>query len=210
MGVYARHNVLRQTLADLVTRAGFTCQLEVALPGSSLIPADVFVPTFVDGFPAAFDVSVTHPLHPSAQAPATVVTGAAAEARASSKVEFNESACRARAWSYTAVVSETTGAVNQAGQRLVRKLIRQEALLSGDDPADLAATAWHLLSSAVARALGCQLIKACAPEVLQPAVLSSSSLSSSLHPRGRPPSGLTRPTSCRRWQPRLPSALPRA
>ena len=39
MGVYARHNALRQTLADLVSCAGFACQLEVALPGSNLVPA---------------------------------------------------------------------------------------------------------------------------------------------------------------------------
>ena len=175
MGVYARHNNLRQALTGLVTRAGFACQLEVALPGTNLIPADVFVPTFVDGFPAALDVAVTHPLHPSAQAPATVVTGAAAEARASAKVAYYESACQARSWSYTAFVAETTGAVNQAGQRLVRKLIRQEALHSGEDPADLSARSWHLVSSAVARAVGSQLVKACAPEWLQPVGPSSSS-----------------------------------
>ena len=62
MGVYARHNALRQTLADLVSCAGFACQLEVALPGSNLMPADMFVPTFVDGRPAALDGAVTHPL----------------------------------------------------------------------------------------------------------------------------------------------------
>ena len=175
-GAYARHNNPRQALTGLVTRAGFACQLEVALPGTNLIPADVFVPTFVDGFPAALDVAVTHPLHPSAQAPATVVTGAAAEARASAKVAYYESACQARSWSYTAFVAETTGAVNQAGQRLVRKLIRQEALHSGEDPADLTARSWHLVSSAVARAVGSQLVKACAPEWLQPVGPSSSSV----------------------------------
>ena len=70
-----------------------------------------------------------------------MVTGAAAEARASAKVAYYESACQARSWSYTAFVAETTGAVNQAGQRLVRKLIRQEAYRGGWGPQGWAATA---------------------------------------------------------------------
>ena len=56
------------------------------------------------------------------------------------KVAHNEFACQARSWSYTAFVAETTGAVNQAGQRLVRKLVRQEALLSGNDYMAIAAS----------------------------------------------------------------------
>ena len=63
----ACHNAPRQSHTHLVNRAGFTCRLEVALPGSSLLPMNVFVPTFVDGFPDAFDVALTNPLRPSAQ-----------------------------------------------------------------------------------------------------------------------------------------------
>ena len=65
-------------------------------------------------------------------------------------------------------VSETTGAVNQAGQRLVRKLLRAEALHSDEDPAELLDSAWHSMVSAVARAVACHLTKACTPEWMQP------------------------------------------
>ena len=182
-GAYARHNVLRQTLADLVSSAGFSCMLEVALPGTDLVPADVFVPTFLDGCPAAFDAAVTHPLQPSAQAPATVVAGAAAEARAVSKVAYYGEHCTARSWTYTAFVAETTGAVNQAGQRLVRKLTRVQAPHSGEDPAEIAALSWHSIDNAVARAAATQLTKACAQAWVQPAPHPATTLAPTL--RGR-------------------------
>ena len=105
------------------------------------------MPTFLDGCPAAFDTAVTHPLHPSAQAPATVVAGAAAEARAVSKLTYYGEHCTARSWTYTAFVAETTGAVNQAGQRLVRKLTRAQALHSGEDTAEDEEVIWRSLVS---------------------------------------------------------------
>ena len=127
--------------------------LEVALPGINLVPAGVFVPTFLDGCPAAFDAAVTHPWHPSAQAPATIVAGAAAEARAVAKVAYYEDHCTARAWTYTAFVAETTGSVNQAGQRMIRKSTRAQVLHAGEDPAEIATLAWNSIASAVARAV---------------------------------------------------------
>ena len=177
MGVYARHNVLRNKIADLIKQAGFVCMLEVALPGTELVPADVFVPSFFDGETAAVDAAVTHPLHPSAQAhgqssgsaQATVVASTAAEARANAKVAYYEEKCRLRSWYYYTFVAETTGAVNQAGQRLVRRLTRAEAQRSGEDPVEISDRAWHALSSAVARSVAAQLTKACAEGWLQPA-----------------------------------------
>ena len=177
MGVYARHNVLRNKIAELIKQAGFVCMLEVALPGTALVPADVFVPSFFDGETAAVDAAVTHPLHPSAQAhgqssgsaQATVVAGIAAEARANAKVAYYEDKCRVRSWFYYTFVAETTGAVNEAGQRLVRRLTRAEAQRSGEDPAEISDRAWHGISSAVARSVAAQLTKACAEGWLQPA-----------------------------------------
>ena len=49
----ARNNNLRQALAELVPCAGFTYQHEAFLPGTHLIPADEFVPTFTYRFLAA-------------------------------------------------------------------------------------------------------------------------------------------------------------
>ena len=160
MGLYARHNVLRDTLATCCLSAGFPCRTEVQLPGTALVPADIFLPTLFNDAPTAVDVAVVHPLHPSHPAQAAMTTGAAAEARAAAKVAKYSESCRQRAWDYRAVVAETTGAWNQAGQRLVRRLAREHALRSGVDPAEAAAGTWCALSRALARAVGRQLVRA--------------------------------------------------
>ena len=57
-----------------------------------------------------------------------MTAGSTAEVRASSKVEYYACACQKRAWAFVALVGETTGAFNQAGERFVRKLTRAQAL----------------------------------------------------------------------------------
>ena len=85
LGMYKRHNVMRDTFVNLTSAAGLQCRTSVSLPGTNLVPADLFLPSFSD-VPTAVDVSVVHPLHPSRSAHAAVTTGAAAEARAEEKV----------------------------------------------------------------------------------------------------------------------------
>ena len=91
----------------------------MTLPGTELVPADALLPTLSD-VPLAADFSVVHPLHPSASAPAVVTAGELAEARALDKVNTYGAKCRERSWDFWAVVAETTGAWNQAGQRFFR------------------------------------------------------------------------------------------
>ena len=133
--------------------------LEMDLPGTDLVLGRV-CPNFLDSCPAAFDTAVTHPVQPSAQAQATMVAGAAAEDCAVATVAYYGERCQARAWSYT-------GAVNQAGQRLIGKLTRAQALHWGEDPAEIAGLAWHSIACGVARAVATQLTKACAADWLQ-------------------------------------------
>ena len=84
-GLYKRHNTMRDVFVDLAAAAGLCCRTNVSLPGTSLIPADLLLPSFTD-VPTAVDVSVVHPLHPSRSAQAAVTAGAAAEARAEEKL----------------------------------------------------------------------------------------------------------------------------
>ena len=62
-GMYARHNRLRDTLAEEFRSAGQSVQLEVQLPGGSPRPADILLLQPDEPTPAAVDVSVVHPLH---------------------------------------------------------------------------------------------------------------------------------------------------
>ena len=116
MGMYRRHNTVRDVFVDLAATAGLQCRTSVGLPGTSLIPGDLFLPAFSE-LPAAVDVSVVHPLHPSRSSQAAVTTGAAAEARAEEKVALYGAGCQVRHWDLWAVVAETTGAWCQSGQR---------------------------------------------------------------------------------------------
>jgi hypothetical protein len=159
MGIYTRHNCLRDTLATELCSLGFPCRTEVCLPGTSQVPADIFLPHVGEDSHTAVDVSVVHPLQPSASK-ATVTAGTSAEARAESKVRMYEEQCRVRSWRFVAFVAETTGEWNQAAQRFVRKTARAHALRTGADQKETSSVLWLKLSRAVARAVGRQLVRA--------------------------------------------------
>jgi hypothetical protein len=159
MGTYTRHNFLRDALATELCSLGFPNRTEVCLPGSTLVPADIFIPHLAEDSPTAVDVSVVHPLLPSTSQ-ATVTAGMSAEARAEAKVKSYGEVCRLRSWAYVAVVAETTGSWNQAAQRFIRRISRAHALRSGVDQKTTSAVLWLVLSRAVARAVARQLVRA--------------------------------------------------
>jgi hypothetical protein len=68
--------------------------------------------------------------------------------------------CQVRSWAFVAFVAETTGAWNQAAQRLVRKVVRAHCIRPGAEQKDTTAKLWLLLSRAVVRAVARQLIRA--------------------------------------------------
>ena len=130
MGMYKRHNSIRDAFVNLATSAGLQCRTSVGLPGTNLVPADLYLPAFSD-VPTAVDVSVVHPLHPSRSAKAETA-GASAEGRAEEKVRLYGEQCRERRWDFWAAVAETTGTWRSLGQRLVRQLARKRALKTGE------------------------------------------------------------------------------
>ena len=150
---------MRDAFVDLASAAGVCCRTSVGLPGTNLIPADLFFPSFSD-IPTAVDVSVVHPLHPSRSTQAAVTTGAAAEARAEEKVKFYGERCAERHWDLWAVVAETTGSWCHSGQRLVRQLARKRALRTGEALHDVAVDTWAAAAHALARAVARQLVRA--------------------------------------------------
>ena len=78
----SRHNKLRDVLAESCQRAHLGVQVEmgshVTPNHSHTCPADLLVPNWVLGKPAAFNLSVTSPLNPTIILEASVTTGAAA------------------------------------------------------------------------------------------------------------------------------------
>ena len=158
--LYARHNYIRDTLASILCNLGFPCRTEVCLPGTDIVPADIFIPSIAEGSPTAVDVSVVHPLQPSHHATATVTAGTSAEARAASKVAFYSDKCSTRCWAFSAFVAGTTGAWSHVAQRLVRKVSRAHSLRSGEDRAETMSSIWCALSRALAQSVGKQLVTA--------------------------------------------------
>ena len=155
MGIY---NTIRDCAA-LAVLFGLESRTEVALPGSELVPADVFFPSFSDEA-TAVDVSVVHPLHPSHNAHAAVTAGTAAEARAAEKVAVYAEKCKERSWTYWALVAETTGAWNLAGQRFLGRLARARSLRTGEALSDASKAVWAAVTVALAKAVARQLVRA--------------------------------------------------
>jgi len=58
MGMYTRHNTLRDAMVDLASSVGLQCRTSVGLPGTNLVPADLFLPS--SDVPTAVHVSVVH------------------------------------------------------------------------------------------------------------------------------------------------------
>ena len=73
-------------------------------------PADLFVPNWVLGKPAAFDLSVTSPLNPTTLLEASVTTGVAALTTELRKHSSNDTKCKDLDWVCVPLVMESYGA----------------------------------------------------------------------------------------------------
>ena len=91
--VVYRHNRLRDMVAESCRRADLSIHLEVGhnlTPDhSNTRPADILIPHWCMGKPAALDLSVTSPLNPLTLLEAGVTAGAAAKATEERKLKAN-------------------------------------------------------------------------------------------------------------------------
>ena len=141
-GRYARHNALREVLADELRKAGFlvTSEEQVPLteppdrpPGPSpslpaFRPADLLVHSFKAGKPLAIDVTVTHPLRTSCAALASGLSPSVDASRAeSAKVEKYSEACSRAGWLFMPFALETTGGWGPKARRLIQILASAQA-----------------------------------------------------------------------------------
>ena len=96
------HNKLLDTLAEACRRVHLSVKVEA---GSNLTrdhshscPADMLVPNWSVGKPAAVDLSVTSPLYLNILLEVGVTAGAAGRATELSKHEANDGKCRELGW----------------------------------------------------------------------------------------------------------------
>ena len=108
------HNKLRDTLAETCRRAHLSVKVKA---GSNLTkdhshtrPADILVPNWSLGKPAAFDLSVTSPLNSNVLLEAGLAAGQAARATEERKHKENDTKCKELGWVCVPMVVEAYGA----------------------------------------------------------------------------------------------------
>ena len=127
LGIYTRHNALRNEVAAICTEMGLQAEIEVRLPGTYDRPADVLIHGLGECASTAVDFSVVHPLQLSANL-AEVQAGKLAKRVEQRKIHQQAGACRSAGWEFSPFVIETLGAWGGHAQHLVQQIIRRWAL----------------------------------------------------------------------------------
>jgi hypothetical protein len=152
-GTYRRHNHVRDQLFSLANLAGWSPELEVVIPGGRNRPADLLLRS-VASKPLAIDVTVTHPLRPSASQAVRVGRYSAAAAAEQAKVAESKGPCLAVGWDFCPFGVDATGGMGPAAKQLCRRLARVLSMRAGADTVSLAGTVGSQLSLALAKGRG--------------------------------------------------------
>ena len=133
--VVSRHNRIRDTLFEFCQRAGLGAQLEA---GSSLghearqtRPADVLIPNWELGKPAAIDLCVTSPLNLDTLQVACVTPSSAAMQAEQRKHHSNDAKCGELSWVCIPLVVVSYGSWGPEAQRSLSRLARRLATRLG-------------------------------------------------------------------------------
>jgi hypothetical protein len=126
LGVYGRHNVVRNAFASLCSETGLRVQLEVQAPESSARPADVLV-YGLESSPTAIDIAVIHELRPSIPF-AGVFTADLIAAEEIRKNSSFRNLHRNSHWNFHPFVCNTYGALGKCGNRIIQKVIKHRTL----------------------------------------------------------------------------------
>ena len=106
-----RHNALRDALFAASQSAALAPRKEVPslIPGSQSRPADIFLPNWCRGQPAALDVTVISTMQPLTLAGAAAEPGFALKVAEARKLGSHNADCRAIGVSFIPIVAETLG-----------------------------------------------------------------------------------------------------
>ena len=148
-----RHDRIRDKVFKEAQLASLSPTMEMPglIPGSSSRPADIFIPTWIDGKKVAFDVSVVSPtqdaiLHRAAETPA-----AAIEMRKAAKNRQHFDNCRAQGIAFSPLVVETFGGWDSEAAKFLKDMARQSARRWGRNNADEIKYFFQRLSVALQR-----------------------------------------------------------
>jgi len=160
-----RHHAARNEVGLFATTAGMHLELEKPgllppspdTPGSNLRrPADVFLPSWSGGAPAALDLAITSPQRLDVLRQASLRKGAAAEAYEVYKRNYLDTSavCTSQGLSFIPMVAEPSGGWGPSGFCTLKALARAAAARSptGAEPSAILAERLQRLCGAIRRA----------------------------------------------------------
>ena len=147
-----RHNSLRDVLYTTAKQACLSPAKEEnsLLPGSDAKPADVFIPGWVNGRDAAFDVSVS-PLQSQLIQKASEENGSAASKRFKDKMNKYHTSCDMEGIQFYPIIVETFGGWHPESEAQIRNLGDQLASRTGGDTDETCRHLFQRLSILLAR-----------------------------------------------------------
>ena len=129
------HNQLRNVLVETCRRAHLSVKVEM---GSNLTsehdhsrPADILLPNWALGKPAAFDISVTSPLNPKIISVVGLSAGAAALSTEERKHTESDPKRNVLGWCCVPLVTESYGAWGKEAMDSFKMLASRLAIISG-------------------------------------------------------------------------------
>ena len=129
--VIARHNKLRDCVANLCSKACLSPQLEKGAGIDFSRPADVLVPNWSLSNPAAFDLKVIHPLNTDLILEASLASGNSAEVGEIEKHAKNDQMCARLGWTCIPLVVEVYGGWGCEAKECYSRLSKRLAMQVG-------------------------------------------------------------------------------
>ena len=147
----SRHDAIREILFSSTQSAGLAPRREVPsiIPYSSSRPADIYLPFWSGGRPAAVDVTVISPFQKSTITASSSSQGAALTVAETRKNAAHLSNCRSTGVSFLPLAVETLGCWSRDAVSTIRSIGRLQALRLGLDPGETISHLFQRLSGVV-------------------------------------------------------------
>ena len=159
LGVYGRHNALRNAVVSLACEVGCHVRPEAPLPSTFERPADALIEGLDPDGPVAVDVAITHTLQPSISLAAASDEMSIAHVELRKKSQY-ESLCAENGWRFVPCVASTAGTWGVEARKLLSRLIRKRALTLGTSFSDEARYVWEYVNSCILYSISRQLERA--------------------------------------------------
>ena len=151
-----RHNSLRDTFWESCKLACIAGQIEAGsgldVEGSRTRPADILLPNWEFGKPAALDFTITSALNPSTLNEASVMAGSAASAAEVRKHVANDEKCSRLGWVCIPLSVETYGCWGEEAGRCLDRLATRIATRTGCPKSSAVSGLYGRLSIGLVRA----------------------------------------------------------